>query len=281
MRKTKKLYRILDIANVWETSRPNPMKDIEYVEDGQMVKVVTGQGVRNALIMRYPTYRFFDSFAYTCAETGSDYNVGTAWINFTMAWNTFVANHPEYAYIGQMLNRRDYDPLENYDRKEDGGWKDTMDIGQRERTLDDDSVHNMEYDTVTTVTENDPKLKTKTTGKVYPDDGSTAMNDTESITEPVRDQVGDVDTITTNTSGHTDSSNVIGNVVTTDAEAQDVTTRLFQNYHVHGNIGVTTAAQMIQGEIDVRSKNNLYEWIVSKFVSEYLTLGKEVVIYDD
>lgn len=281
MRKTKKLYRILDIANVWEQSRPNAMKDIEYIEDGQTVKVVTGQGVRDMLLMRYPTYRFFDSYAYTCAETGEDYNVGTAWINFAIAWNTFVTTHPEYAYIGQLLNRRDYDPLENYDRKEDGGWKDTMDIGQRERTVDDDSVHNMEYDTVTTVTENDPKLKTKTTGKVYPDDGSTAMNDTESITEPVRDQVGDVDTITTNTSGHTDSSSVLGNVVTTDAEAQDVTTRLYQDYHVHGNIGVTTAAQMIQGEIDVRSSNNLYEWIVSKFASEYMTLGKEVVIYDD
>ena len=166
--------------------------------------------------------------------------------------------HPEFVRMAQMLNRTDYDPLENYDKKEDGGWKDAT---------DDDATHSMSYAEQKTTTENDPKIKTKTTGSVYGDNSTTAVPDTESITEPVRAAATDKDTITTTNDAHIDTSYVEGDLTVT---------RLFQNYRVHGNIGVTTAAQMIEGEAKVRSKFVMEPMIYDAFVKEHFTLVGEV-----
>ena len=46
-------------------------------------------------------------------------------------YNWWLRRAQTYGWLNDMLNRRDYDPLENYDRKEDGGWKDTTDVGAR------------------------------------------------------------------------------------------------------------------------------------------------------
>ncbi len=40
--------------------------------------------------------------------------------------------------------------------------------------------------------------------------------------------------------------------------------------HVHGNIGVTTSQQMIESEIDLRTKNNIYEIAARVFANELL-----------
>lgn len=65
----------------------------------------------------------------------------------------------QLGWLDQMLKRTDYDPLENYDRKEDGGWKDTTDLGARSRTqnLTDSFATYTDTDTET------PTVKTKTT----------------------------------------------------------------------------------------------------------------------
>lgn len=249
------LYRMIDIIDSMTSPLPNYWNDMEYTEDGSTVKVMTAQNLVNHLGWLYPTFRFYDTAAYTA----DPYQVTTAAYNLGLKWNSFITDHPEFVYIAQLLNRRDYDPLENYDRKEDGGWKDTT---------DDDATHKMKYAKNTTETKNDPKIKTKTTGSVYGDNSTTAVPDTESITEPVRDSATDVDTITTENKEHTDESWV---------EGDSVITRLFQNYRIHGNIGVTTAAQMIEGESKIRLKLNLEKMILREFAAYTLTLMEEVI----
>ena len=53
---------------------------------------------------------------------------------------------------------------------------------------------------------------------------------------------------------------------TTQASATDTNTRLFNEYHVFGNIGVTTSAQMLTGEIELRGALDLITHAIVEFV---------------
>lgn len=261
------LLDMIDILTEWETYKAEhpeaTIPTLSYTDDDENeVTVIDGELFWDYLVEKFPSFYFNDPQAYFCLKTSAPYVEETALVNFVHEWSLYLSTHPEFSRIAKMMDRTDYDPLENYDRKEDGGWHDTT---------DDDAVHSMKYAEVTTTTENDPKIKTKTTGSVYADDSSTASPDTESITEPVRENADDVDTITTSTPEHTDESSVEGDLVVT---------REFDDYHVHGNIGVTTAAQMMEGEIKVREKYNLITRVLDGFAKKVLTLRKEVVKYD-
>lgn len=227
-------------------------------EDENEVFVAGGYSMIHYMCEHYPDFFYYDFGARLMDRIGAPYKIEYAYDSLVQSWQYFCSMHPEFVRMAQMLNRTDYDPLENYDRKEDGGWKDTT---------DDDAIHKMEYAKQETTTTNDPKIKTKTTGSVYGDNSTTAVPDTESITEPVRANASDVDTIKTENAAHTDKSSVEGNLMVT---------REFQNYRVHGNIGVTTAAQMIAGEGDVRGKYVLEPMIYDAFVKEHFTLIGEV-----
>ena len=227
-------------------------------EDENEVFVAGGYSMIHYLVEHYPDFFYYDFGARLMGRIDAPYHIDFAFNDLSDTWQHFCAMHPEYVRLAQMLNRTDYDPLENYDRKEDGGWKDTT---------DDDAIHKMEYAKNTTTTTNDPKIKTKTTGSVYADNSTTAVPDTESVTEPVRANASDVDTVKTENDAHTDKSSVEGNLVIT---------REFDHYRVHGNIGVTTAAQMIEGEANVRSRLVLEPMIYDAFVKEHFTLVEEV-----
>lgn len=261
--KKVKLYDMTDLFmqyQEWKAADPdNEMYELIYQNaDENDVFVAGGNSMMMYLAEHYATFFFYDFGARIAARIEQEYTADAAFLDLIQSWEHFCSMHPEYIRMAQMLNRTDYDPLENYDRKEDGGWKDTT---------DDDAIHKMKYAKQTTTTTNDPKLKTKTTGNVWADGSTVAIPDTESITEPVRANVDDVDTVKTENNEHTDESSVEGNLTVT---------REFQNYHVHGNIGVTTAAQMIAGEGDVRSKYVLEPMIYDAFVREHFTLTGEV-----
>lgn len=263
MLRTRKLFDTLDLfaeKNAYYEEHPDESwPELSYLDDDENdVTVIDDTIFWDYMIEHYPTFKFFDPGAYMAIKSDSDYELTNAFLDFRACWTDFIADHPEYARLAKMLDRTDYDPLENYDRKEDGGWKDTE---------DDDAVHSMEYAEVTTTTENDPRIKTKTTGSVYADDSSTANPETESLTEPVRDTATDVDTIKTTTPLHTDKSSV---------EGDKVMTREFQDYRIHGNVGVTTAAQMIEGEIKVRERYNIIVRVLESFVKHHMTLREEV-----
>ena len=269
MARTIKFYDIYQLNNAWEQYQVEHPDEswtaLTYTdEDENVVTVIDGDLFWDYMITHFASFYYPDPVAFGAARGYTVYHPETSALrNFRLTWDDFLTEHPEFARLAQMMDRTDYDPLENYDRHEDGGWKDTT---------DDNATHNMKYDEVKTTTKNDPRVKTKTTGNVFPDDSATAVPDTESITEPVRVNNTDVDTIETSTPMHTDQSFVVGDV--------DVT-RTFQNYRVHGNVGVTTAAQMIAGEMETREKYNLVVRVLEAFAKDTLTLQKEVLVYDD
>ena len=49
--------------------------------------------------------------------------------------------------------------------------------------------------------------------------------------------------------------------------ASDTDTHAFSNYRVYGNIGVTTAAQMLNGELELRGAYDLIEHAILEFVN--------------
>ena len=267
MRKQKTRIELYDVVELFEEYKRHYPLDPEFGfeeltfedENENDVHVAGGHEFMAYLIKHYPTYYFYGSVS-TYMVNKDAYGPTTTLFNLVDMWSEFLSLHPEYVRLAQMLHRTDYDPLENYDRKEDGGWKDTT---------DDDATHKMKYAKNTTTTTNDPKIKTKTTGSVFGDNSTTAVPDTESVTEPVRASVDDVDTIKTENAEHTDEAYVEGDLTVT---------RLFQDYRVHGNIGVTTAAQMIEGEAKVRSKLVLEPMIYDAFVKEHFTLVGEVIL---
>ena len=263
MRKTQKLFDMTDLFiqyQEWKQADPdNEMYEVIYQDaDENDVFVAGGNSMMMYLAEHYASFFYNDFGARIAARTEQEYTPDAAFLDLIQSWEHYCSMHPEYVRMAQMLNRTDYDPLENYDRKEDGGWSDTT---------DDDATHSMSYAEQKTTTENDPKIKTKTTGSVYADNSTTAVPDTESITEPVRTSATDKDTITTTNDAHIDTSYVEGDLTVT---------REFKDYHVHGNIGVTTAAQMIEGEAKVRSRLVMEPMIYDAFVREHFTLIEEV-----
>lgn len=123
------------------------------------------------------------------------------------------------------------DPTENYDRKEDGGWKDTNDIGKRERSTE------YKPGTINTV-------ENYTAG----DDVSTPALESKSVSTP---------------SGVKDEGK------TTDEKVTDTNTRLYQNYRVHGNIGVSTAADMAEKILNLHMRADLTQQALNEFVDLY------------
>lgn len=123
------------------------------------------------------------------------------------------------------------DPTENYDRKEDGGWKDTHDI--------DKKVRDTEYTPAVVNT-----VENYTAG----DDVSTPALASKSVSTP---------------GGQKDMGK------TTDQKATDTDTRLFQNYRVHGNIGVSTAADMAEKILALHRDADLTQQALNEFVDLY------------
>lgn len=123
------------------------------------------------------------------------------------------------------------DPTENYDRKESGGWKDTHDI--------DKKVRDTEYTPAVVNT-----VENYTAG----DDVSTPALESKSVSTP---------------GGQKD----VGK--TTDQKATDTDTRLFQDYRVHGNIGVSTAADMAEKILNLHMRADLTQQALNEFVDLY------------
>lgn len=110
----------------------------------------------------------------------------------------------------------EYEPLENYDRHEEGGWKD-----QRSGKLTNSGTDTRET--------------------------SVSAYDTNDY-EPRAKETFSPTTATEDTTG---------------------TERTFQQYRVYGNIGVTTSQQMLESEMELRSRWNLVELIADETVAEF------------
>ena len=194
----------------------------------QTVNIVTVPDVQRTFWYQYGDRVFLDPYWKDENET-----VHEALTRLSALWMIW-SNRREAAYgrMYQALAEEALtDPTENYDRKEDGGWKDTHDLGKKERSTE------YKPGTINTV-------ENFTAG----DDVSTPALESKSVSTP---------------SGVKDEGK------TTDEKATDTDTRLFQNYRVHGNIGVSTAADMAEKIIKLRNPIDLTEQAIKEFVDLY------------
>lgn len=144
-----------------------------------------------------------------------------------------------------------YDPLENYDRKEEG--TETTERHKGSKTS---------FGEETIIT---PRVKTKnTTYKVSFDSSSEVETDSlESV--PVE---GTDKTERDATKNFTTQTDIDGTTFDKDVYT-------FTDRRTHGNIGVTTSQQMIQSELELRIKNYVAD-IIDSFISMYCYYFKGV-----
>lgn len=222
---------------------------------------------------------------------------------------------------GRLLDaiNKEYNPLWNYDRHEEGSIITNHDIGARSGTdnLTDnyaatqhtktetprvvDTIQDTYGATQETVTETPraemtttttPGVVTTTENGVFGDNSGTEVPQSKTVVTPdatnpdVVKVAGTDGTNTTVTADlmHTDSRTEShdGQNTTVDADlaridthnrttgsqaAKDTDTQTYDDYHVFGNIGVTTSAQMLQGELELRSALDLITHAVVEFVN--------------
>lgn len=170
------------------------------------------------------------------------------WIKRTFSgW--WARRKQTYGWLDENLKRTDYDPLENYDRKEEGGWSDTDDMAKRKTT---------ETPRVQVTVTQTPHVEMTTEKNIYGDNSSTAVPVEEIVTKP--DGVKSDVTTTEPTAGT--------NVVEADAY-KDEHTRLYDDYRVHGNIGVSTVADMLGKEVELRRPIDLVKFALNEWLDLY------------
>ena len=194
----------------------------------QTVNIVTAADVQQDFIYKYGDRVFLDPYYKEDTETEA-----IAAGRLRSLWVTWAGHREDsYGRMYQALAEEALtDPTENYDRKEDGGWKDTNDIGKRERSTE------YKPGTINTV-------ENFTAG----DDVSTPALESKSVSTP---------------SGVKDEGK------TTDEKVTDTNTRLYQNYRVHGNIGVSTAADMADKIIKLHGPIDHTEQAIKEVVDLY------------
>lgn len=173
----------------------------------------------------------------------------TASVCFADMFKDFVSRRlAGYTRIYNMM-LQEYNPLENYDRIEEGARIHTTVYGEKVNDIVDtrknESVSTPRVEItaenfVVGYNETEGQLAGKTVTKT---NGSDEINDT---------------IVSQNSGGETH----------TERTHTDTVTDGYDNYRVHGNIGVTTPAQMIMGELEIRERYDLVKAIVRTFIDE-------------
>lgn len=295
--------------------------ELQYTDQDNQTQTFLSNADAKDLLLHRSTWKYSKPMAASPVPTIGD--LGEAFYREYRAW--WSRRGPAFGWLSEMLSRRDYDPLENYDRKEEGGWSDTNDIGARGGThnLTDTFVQYTDTETETptvktkeTVT---PTVKTKQTEtpavtdttvetpgvsmtvaeSVYGDNSSTEVPSKKTVTSPGANQTnqtqlshsgtntttsevisGNTETVNEVVSGNTQTTRQHGahtdthNTSTTEQAARDVLTRLFDEYRVHGNIGVSTVADMVSKEITMRAKLDLHRMAIEEITDQLCYLAE-------
>lgn len=151
----------------------------------------------------------------------------------------------------------EYNPLHNYDRHEE--WTDNSNTVDNQNYSNNGSANNKASNnsnlnnTDNVTTEN--KVSAYDSSTYQPKEHNTSNNNTQSTI------------IESNTSDSISSSSGASN---SDSKVDST-----HKGHLYGNIGVTTNQQMIESEMDMRDKYNIYDIITNTFI-RHLT----VAVYD-
>lgn len=177
----------------------------------------------------------------------------------------FAARDWTFEHLLKII-RAEYDPIDNYDRrevwdKETDSWRDrTEQLSGKDQRDFDSTLSNK--DTTTRSVEGD----LTTEQEVSPYNSSSYVDSQKST-------VSDGQEITTETEyGRKDTQNddiTYGKKTTTDDD-------LDQNEHyegrTHGNIGVVTTQEIINQELELLAKFNIYGWIAKQFCADLMLL---------
>lgn len=199
------------------------------------------------------------------------------------AWS--MARNPAWAKILAALEA-EYSPIENYDRSED--WTDTRNLADNHT-----GSENRQSSGQSAATSTGQEATTNTGQEASTSTGQEATSSSGSDTETV---VGYNDTDWTNKGKHetseslNSSSNSTNNISTSGEENRSTSTTssvstsdnenrtnqaadthtgtIRHTSRIHGNIGVTTAQQMIEAELELR-KMDIYNLIVKEFIKMF------------
>lgn len=231
-------------------------------------------------------------------------NIASAKLMFEQAFTLFLSSNQEN--INRMYRAiiAEYDPLENYDRKEDGGWTDAHHKGTRtSRAIKETTTPNLTTETVetpnrSTETIETPNRSTETVDtprttveakdyqygfnsveetpvnrsetKATDGQNTTTVTESGSNTTTVTES-GSNSTTVTESGSNTREANADSNY----EETRDISNTVYDNdkhtfdaYRVHGNVGVTKTQDMIASEIELR-KNSLAMILLDEFVYKY------------
>ena len=196
-----------------------------------------------------PIYTAQDFYSYIRAKYGHmlfetpEITVEKARQDLKNVYDMWVRlNGEEYLRIYNVM-RSEYNPLENYDRMEEGATETARHKGSR-------TSQNVDIT-------NTPSVVTKTTEKVNASDGGV---------------VESMETETANTGGNTITS---GSAETNYSETRDISDTLydrdvetFNGRRTHGNIGITTTQTLITEEVNLRLLGFI-ETIIAQFVEKF------------
>lgn len=138
-----------------------------------------------------------------------------------------------------------YNPLENYDRME--SWNDTSRGSSTNNTNTEDTINGTTNDSNRSSTEN--RVSAFDSNNYQPNEQTDYSDSSTTITNS-----GSNSTVTNAGSNEGNSTH---------------------DGRVHGNIGVTTSQQMLESELNLRKKYNLYKMITDLFAQELC-----ILVYD-
>ena len=296
--------------SAWVPTLPIGVDDQE-----QTVLLAPNDYVKDVLLREYGNRVILEQPDLTDAQMIAA--IKSCWENW---WST---REHEYAFLADAF-LREYSPIENYDRYEEGSIVDEHDIGARsgtdnltdsyaatqhtktetprvETTVEDTFGATQETVTETpraeTTTTTTPGVVTTTTKDVYGDNGdhsTTAVPESKTTVTPnatTPDVVTIAGTDGTNTTVTAELQKIDSHVTsfdglntTVDADlaridthnrttgslaAKDTDTRTWDGYHVHGNIGVMTVADMLAKEVEIRSGVDLALMAIREWVDKF------------
>lgn len=189
-----------------------------------------------------------------------DWNVADlngTFMNTWLFWKN--ANMDNIQRMFSALIDSDYSPIENYDRYEDS-------------TLKADNTTKIKQNVTNTTSYGDNGLVNETSFSNDRKDTTTTYASTyESIN--ANQQTAKTETVPKGKETNTTKGTVTNTTSMDDTQNQNRTdTNASTNRHIHGNIGVTTAQQMINEELRLRIANNLTDIVIEMFAKEHFIL---------
>lgn len=104
------------------------------------------------------------------------------------------------------------------------------------------------------------------------DETNRNSNSTSSLNSNIENKISAYNSNTYQPSNESTSADTtIDNVATDDKH------NYYTDSRIYGNIGVTTTQQMLESEIDLRDRYNIYEWIARKWYNEFMLKVEEVI----